>query len=156
VWASKFSVLCLLSYVVLMHFASTKDAWFIEYLGRLRIDAEIAADFMLLWVGTFVGVCLLSYAIRTHEVTVAALTRTDEDHLMPQIRLVLTGALATLLAVIAMIDLGDVAIGSAKLSQIVTKATLAFLLGAMFGISEQKLSKTVLKRVDNIIGGATK
>ncbi len=153
--AGKFLVPFLLAYVVLTLFASSKNSEFLAYLTRLHIDAGVAANFMLLWVGTLVGVCL-SYALRTHEVSVSDLTRTDDDHLSPEIRLLLTGALATLLMLIALIGLGDVTIGGYSISNIDHNPTLAVVLGAIFGISEQKLSKTVLKRVENLFGGATK
>lgn len=154
-WAGKFSVVFLLCYAVLMHFASSKDASFVTYLDRLNIDVRVAASFMLLWVGVLGGVCL-SYAVRSHELSVMDLIRVDEDHLLPQIRLLLTGVFATLLTLTALIGLGDLAIGGYKLSNIDSNPMLAIVVGAIFGISEQKLSKTVVKRVENIVGDASK
>ena len=154
-WASMFSLVFLAGYVALMHFASSQDASVVAYLVRLHIDAVVAANFMLLWIGTLAGVCL-SYAIRTHEFSVSDLIRTDDDHLAPQIRLVLTGLFATMLTLIAVLGLGDIAIGGFKLSNIDSSPLLAIVLGAIFGIGEQKLSNTVSRRVEDILGGAPK
>lgn len=149
--AGKFSVLFLSAYVVLMLFLTTKESIVIAYLGRLMIDSSIVANFMLLFVGSFVGVCL-SYTIRTHTFSLTDLTRSDSDYLSPKFRLLLAGTVGMLLALLAMVGLGDVQLGGVKISEAANNPMLAFLVGAIFGISEKKLSGTIEMRVGDLLG----
>jgi len=155
--AGRLSLLFLAAYVVLMRFNynAPNSNLLMEVLRDLKIDQLAAANFMLLWVGTFLGVCL-SYAIRTHTFSLSDLTRTDSDYLTPEIRLVLAGAFATLLTLFCVAGLGDVAFGNVKLTAITTDPRMAFIVGAVFGISEQKLSGTVEKRVGKLFGSVEK
>ena len=151
--AVKLTIPFLASYVVLTLFAKELT----DLLLKLNIVPVVAANFMLLWVGTFVGVCL-SYAIRTHVFSLADLTRTDKDYLAPQIRLILAGGFAMVIALLCIVGLGDIEFGTVKLSNLGMKPVpmLAFVLGAVLGISEQKLSGTIEKRVGDLFGGVTK
>ena len=115
------------------------------FFMSMKINASATANYMLLWVGTFIGVCL-SYAIRTHTFTLADLTRTDADYLAPTARLLLTGSFVMLLTLAAVLNLVELSIGSVKLSDVATNPLLAFLIGSILGISEQKLTGTVEKR----------
>lgn len=156
-WAGALALPFVLAYAVLLLWgqAGGSAPWLAGALARLKIEAVPAANFMLLWVGCFVGVCL-SYTIRTHSFSLTDLTRTDADYLAPAARLLMTGAFAMLLALFAVVGLGEVAFGASKLSDIATQPMLAFVVGAVLGISEQKLSGTVEKRAGDLFGGATK
>jgi hypothetical protein len=140
-------------YAVLMLFGG--NATLVPKLGQLGIEASTAANFMLLWVGTFVGVCL-SYAIRTHVFTLSDLTRANSDYLAPEIRLLLTGSFATLLALAAFAGFADLTIGSVHAKDIASKPMLAFVVGAIIGISEQKLSGTVEAKLGSLFPGSSK
>jgi hypothetical protein len=156
-WAGALALPFLAGYAVLMMWGQKTEGakWLVDKLTQLHIEAVPAANFMLLWVGCFVGVCL-SYAIRTHSFSLTDLTRTDADYLIAPARLLLTGTFVMLLALLGVVGLGDVEIGTLKLSAIAGNATLAFVVGAVLGISEQKLTGTVEKRVGNLFGGASK
>ena len=121
----------------------------------LSIDAITASNFMLLWVGAFVGVCL-SYAIRTHQFTLNDLTRTDADYFSPGNRLLLAGAFSTVLAYLAMVGLGDVMIGTASLKSLGSDAMVAVVAGVIFGIFEYKLTATVAARTGGLYPADTK
>ncbi|HSN28086.1 MAG TPA: hypothetical protein VLT45_17480 [Kofleriaceae bacterium] len=148
-WTARFSFIAVLAYVVLRLFATTPNRTVQSLLDRLLVDAHYAAAFMILWVGTFVGVCL-SYAIRTPTFTLRDLTQSDEDYLAPQARLLLAGAFATVLALVAVIGLGDVSIGTFAISKLGADPMIAFITGAVCGIGEQKLSSEVGSRVRGV------
>lgn len=147
-----YSVAFLGTYVLLRLTVDHPDG-FARFLYRLNIDPIGAANFMLLWVGTFVGVCL-SYAIRTHTFSLTDLTKTDNDYLAPEIRLAFAGALATLLTLVSLAGLGDVDIGGQHLSNVTSKPVVAFVLGAILGISEKTLPGTIQKRASDLVGRA--
>ena len=152
-WAGGLGAAFLAAYFVLALGAS--NTAFFDFLKILNVEAHYAANFMLLWVGALIGVCL-SYAFRTHQFSLIDLTRDDSSYLAPQYRLLLTGALAMLLAMFAVVGLGDVEFGGIKLSAIATKSELAFVIGAILGISEKTLSGTVEKRAGALFGGTSK
>ena len=153
-WAAITGVPALLAYVLVSLLSpEPKSATeFIKFLLRLHVEPEAAANFMLLWTGTMVGVCL-SYAFRTTTFSLADLTRTDSDHLSPQLRLLITGTLAVIPVLMAVLSLGDVTIGNASIAKAAAQPMLAFVVGAILGIGEQKLSGTVATRAGALFGG---
>jgi hypothetical protein len=152
--AGVLGVPALLAYVLFALTAAQDSSHpFVVLLHRLHVVPSVAANFMLLWFGTMVGVCL-SYAFRTTEFAVADLTRTGSDHLPPSMRLAITGALAVLLALFALAGLGDVEIGSTRLSALAENPMLALVVGAILGIGEQKLAGTVATKAGGVFGGA--
>jgi hypothetical protein len=156
--AGQLSLPFLGTYVVLLLMQpgpGEKNNALVSLMLQLGVDPAAAANFMLLWVGTFVGVCL-SYAIRTHTFSLQDLTRSDSDYLAPQIRLLLAGAIATLLALFCIVGLGDVELGSVQLSDIAVNPMLAFVVGAVLGIGEKKLTGTIEKRTGAVLGSLDK
>lgn len=152
-WAAALGAPLLLAYVLVSLLTPSGGGGngFVALLEQLHIVPQVAANFCLLWVGTLIGVCL-SYAFRTTEFTLADLTRTDSDHLAPYLRLVITGTLSMLLVLMALVGLGDVSIGSMSISGAAEKPMLAFVVGAILGIGEQKLSGTVAQRAGDLFG----
>ncbi len=147
-WAGRLALPFLGAYGVFMLMqpgAGEKPNALVNLMLQLQVQPAAAANFMLLWVGTFAGVCL-SYAIRTHRFSLTDLTRSDDDYLAPQIRLLLAGAIATLLALFCIVGLGDVELGTIRLSAIADQPMLAFVIGAVMGIGEKKLTGTIEKR----------
>lgn len=153
-YAGWLSLPALLAYVMisLLVPAAGQGGLFEQTLLRLNVQPQTAANFMLLWVGTMVGVCL-SYALRTTEFTVADLTKPDGHYLAPYLRLAITGALAVLLVLFAMIGLGDVSVGTMSLKSVAAEPMLALVIGAILGIGEQTLSGTVAKKAGDLFGG---
>ncbi len=153
-YAGWLSLPALLAYVLisLLVPAAGQGGLFEQTLLRLHVQPHTAANFMLLWVGTMVGVCL-SYALRTTEFTVADLTKPDGHYLAPHLRLMITGALAALLVLFALIGLGDVQVGSMSLQGVANEPMLALVIGAILGIGEKSLSGTVAKKAGDLFGG---
>ncbi|HET7793407.1 MAG TPA: hypothetical protein VFL64_08485 [Rhizobacter sp.] len=148
--AVNLSVMFLVAYVLLTLLPPKGDV--VKLLGRLGVEHDVAAYFMLLWVGSFVGVCL-AYAIRTHDFDIAALTCDNPDFLTPNVRLLLTGTFAAVVAMVAVVGLGDVDVGGLKLSHVVAGPKKAFILGVILGLGEQKLMGTVQARLGGLFPG---
>lgn len=153
-WAAITGAPALLGYVLisLLTPAPGSANEFSRFMTRLHAEPAAAGCFMLLWVGTMVGVCL-SYAFRTTTFGLADLTRTDSDHLSPQMRLLITGTLAVMLVLMAVLSLGDVSIGNVSLAKVAENPMLAVVVGAILGIGEQKLSGTVATKAGELFGG---
>lgn len=143
-------VVFLVAYVLLILLPPQGDV--VKLLARLGVEHDVAAYFMLMWVGSFVGVCL-AYAIRTHNFDIDALTCDNPDFLAPNVRLLLTGTFATVIAMVAIVGLGDVDIGGLKLSHVALGPKKAFILGVILGLGEQKLTGTVQARLGGLLAG---
>jgi hypothetical protein len=153
-WAAIAGVPALPAYVLISLLSPDGNSAneFSKLMLRLHVDPGAAANFMLLWAGTMVGVCL-SYAFRTTTFSLVDLTRTDSDYLSPQLRLLITGTLAVILVLMAVLNLGDVTIGTMSIAKAAELPMLAFVVGAILGIGEQKLSGTVATRAGELFGG---
>lgn len=122
---------------------------------QFEIQAFTASNFMLLWVGVFVGVCL-SYAIRTQQFTLTDLTRPSADYFSPRNRLLLAGALVTVLAYLSMVGLGDIKIGELSLQGIASNPMVALTAGAIMGLFEYKLTGLVAGRAGALLPADTR
>ena len=145
----KFSAAFVYAYLVLRLLPEPLARFLDEHLD---IDRAVASNFMLLWVGCFVGVWL-SYGIRTVTFTLADLTSTDSDHLQPRFRLLFAGTLTMLLGLLFSLGIVEIQIGSYPLSGIRSRPELAFLVGAFWGISEAALPGTVAQRASAFVAG---
>ncbi len=127
-------------------------AWLDPWLQKLGILRATAANFCLLWLGCFIGVWL-SYGIRTATITLADLTVTDADRLVPSLRLVFAGLMTMLLGMLFTMGIVEIKLGGFAVSQIAEarNATLAFLVGALCGISEAALPEVASKRASTFI-----
>ena len=146
-WGTVMSIPFAVTYLVLHLFSHNT---LVEHLQLLGVNRNVLANFMLLWIGCFAGVCL-SYALRTVVPSLADLTTTDEDYLRPRIRLLFAATLTMLLALLAIVGLVDIQIGTYALSQVASNATLAFVVGAMCGFSELALPDSVGTKAGNLI-----
>lgn len=143
-----FSVPFALTYLAL----SLIDATLLEpTLINLGIGRETAANFMLLWLGCFLGVWL-SYGIRTSTVTLNDLTNTDSDKLLPHVRLAFAGALTMLLGLLFVMGIVEVKVGAYVVTKIADDPTLAFIIGVFCGISEVNLPVAASKRAAAFVG----
>lgn len=122
----------------------------ITFLTALNIERDVFSNFMILWVGCFLGVWL-SYGIRTTKFTLSDLTVTDSDRLVPTIRMLFAGSLTMLLGIVFNLGLVQVKLGTYSLNDFSTQPMLAFLLGTFCGISELLLPTTVAKRASDMI-----
>lgn len=119
-------------------------------LACLRIDPEVMANFMLLWMGAMLGVWL-SYAIRTTTFTLRDLLITDNDRLVPFIRLTYAGSLSMILGLLLVTGIANVSVGGISFRDIATRPTLAFLVGVFCGIAELTLPTAVAKRASDFL-----
>lgn len=135
--------------VAIAAYLLVRTFWDWQYFPTLGIDPQMFANFFLLWAGCFLGVWL-SYAIRTTIFSLRDLTITDNDRLLPHIRLYYAGLLTMILGMLFMTGTIDVQLGAIKVGDIKTFPMLAFLVGTFCGISEQTLSTKVAKRVTDL------
>lgn len=126
-----------------------QDSHLADILRSIGIEQLAFANFMLLWVGCFIGVWL-SYGIRKSVFTLKDLTLADSDHLLPVMRLLFAGTLTMIIGIIFMLDVIKISLGNYQITDISTNPTLAFLIGAFCGISELLLPATVSKQAGNI------
>lgn len=117
---------------------------------HLGATPSVLANFMLLWIGSFLGVWL-SYGVRTTTFTLSDLTITDSDRLTPAIRLLFAGSLTMILGIVCVLLL-DVKIGNYSVTRISDYPMLAFLFGSFCGISELLLPTAVAKRASDFVG----
>lgn len=120
------------------------------FLAALNIERDVFSNFMILWLGCFLGVWL-SYGVRTTNFTLSDLTVTDSDRLVPTVRMLFAGSLTMLLGIVFNLGLVQVKLGTYSLNDFSTQPMLAFLLGTFCGISELLLPTTVAKRASDMI-----
>ena len=112
---------------------------------RLSVNPTVASCFMILWVGTFIGVWL-SYAIRKSEFKLRDLTLAEDDFLEPTMRLVFAGLLANVFALLLLLNIVEIKIGPLALDAFSREPTIALLLGIVFGLNELMLPTAIAKR----------
>ena len=121
------------------------------WLRKLGVVRLTAANFMLLWLGCFLGVWL-SYAIRTATVTLVDLTTTDNDRLLPSMRLLFAGLLTMVLGFLFVLGVVEIKLGTFAITHIAENAALAFLVGILCGISEAALPAVASRRAAAFLG----
>lgn len=147
--ATVLSLPCLVFYFVLCVIGSGEIE---KLLGELGLSRVATANFMLLWVGCLVGVCL-SYGVRTATLSLADLVSSGPDRLPPGTRLVFIGTLTMLFGLLFCYGIVEVKIGGYSSANIATDPGLAFIVGALFGLSEAKLPGLAGGRADSFAKG---
>jgi hypothetical protein len=147
-WVVRYGLYGLYAYVVFSLMPAPLAALLKE---RMALDCAQAANFMLLWVGCFIGVWL-SYGIRTAQFTLADLTRTDSDRLQPQFRLIFIGTLTMLLGLLFSLGIVELKLGTYALSDIGHQPMLALLIGTFCGISEAVLPGSLAQKASAFVG----
>lgn len=104
-----------------------------KMLTTLRIDRTVLANFLILWIGCFTGVCL-SYGIRTTTLTLTDLISPSPDRLPPSTRLLFIGTLTMLFGLLFTSGIVELKLGSYSTAQIATDPTIAFIVGTFFGL----------------------
>lgn len=147
-WAALFAAPFAIGYVVLSLMIGSPE-W-TDRFARLGVGIVPLRNFMLLWIGCFLGVWL-SYGIRTTRLALADLTVTDADRLRPGMRLAFAGILTMVLGIACVAGLIEVRIGGYALTAIGSEPMLAFLVGAFCGISELSLPASISTRAANLV-----
>lgn len=147
-WVLRYSLYCLWAYLILRLLPEPMAAWL---QSQLVLDRTMAANFMLMGIGCFWGVWL-SYGIRTVNFTLADLTRTDDDMLLPQMRLLFIGSLTLLIGLLFAFGVIEVEFGGFAASRLVQEPVIAFLVGAFCGIGEAALPGSIAGRASAFVG----
>jgi len=121
-----------------------------KILSNLGIEAPLAASFMILLAGCFLGVWL-SYGVRTTTFSLDDLLVTDQDRLNPLVRLIFAAALTAIIGIIISLPLLELKLGRFSLTTLAELPMLAFLIGCFCGISELALPTAVAKRASDFI-----
>lgn len=95
-----------------------------------------------------------SFASRKVTLTFADLVALEEDRIEPQLRLVFTGTLTVILALVFTTGVADVEVGSFRASALLGSGTVALLLGVFAGLAEKALPSTVMSRATSVITSA--
>ncbi len=150
-WAAWIALPAALAYVILSRVPD--DGVLGSWLGELGANRAVLANYMLLWVGCCLGVCL-SYALRKPKFMLEDLVNPESDFLTPAIRLALTGTLAVLLVMFSVLEFFDLTVAKHSLSDIAkpNSQMLALVVGIVLGIGEKLLSGTVLSKSEALVG----
>lgn len=148
-WAAvRLSIPFLIIHVIFAHTSLPGvDAW----LKAHMIDKILWANFMLLWLGCFIGVWL-SYAIRTTVIALGDLTNTDSDRLRPTIRLLYAGVMTTVIGLLFHVGAISIKLGEVEITKVGTEWAFALLVGIFCGVSETTLPSVTLKRATDFVG----
>lgn len=119
-------------------------------LANLGIERQTLASFMVLWIGSFIGVCL-SYGVRTSTFTLADLTKTGEDRLPPGARLLFIGTLTMFFGLLFVNGLLEVKIGGTSVTAIADNSGLALVIGILFGMADAVLPDVAAKKVNTLM-----
>ena len=148
-WAAWFSVPFLAGYAILCFTTAQQPLG--RWLATLNINRMTLACFMLLWVGCFFGV-VLSYGARTTTMTLNDLVTVDADHWLPQVRLLFAGTMTMVLGAFLIVGIVEFKLGSSiSTSELSTYPLIAFLIGAMCGLSELTLPGAVSKKATGLL-----
>lgn len=104
----------------------------------------------LVWSGAMAG-AWASFASRNVKISFADLAALEEDRIEPQLRLIFTGVLTSILALIFITGVADVQVGAFKASALSTSGSIALLLGAFAGLAEKALPSAVMSRATSVI-----
>lgn len=148
-FASLFSVLFAVFYAV---FQLADGVAFDALLVDLGINRKTGASFMLLWIGSFIGVCL-SYGVRTATLALNDLTSTGSDRLLPQARLLFIGSLTMVFGLLFANGVVELKVGGKSITAFEGDAQLALLVGIVLGMAEAVLPGAAAKRVNALVEG---
>ena len=120
------------------------------FLAVLGVDRHLTANFLLLWIGCFIGVWL-SYGLRASNLILDDIINTDRDRLIPQIRLLFAGLFTMIVGMLLVLQVIDISFGNLKLSDVATNKMLAVLIGIFCGISELALPESIGARAKKMV-----
>ena len=109
--------------------------------------------FLLLWSGCMAG-AWVSFATRKAMLGFFDLVAVEEDRIEPALRLIFTGVLTVMLALVFTTGLANVVIGGFQASALMTSGSTAILVGAFAGLSEKALPAALMKRAQDFISAS--
>ena len=107
-------------------------------------------NYLLLWIGCMVG-AWCSFASRKVILTFFDLARIEEDRVDPPLRLIFAGLLTVILGLIFATGFADRVVGTFHASNFLTHGSIALLIGALAGISEQALPGAITQKARSIL-----
>ena len=127
----------------------------LNYLQCKKIEFDClnciyAANLLILWAGTMLGVWL-SFAITRTYIAFTDLTIIEKDRLEPALRLVFTGLLAIIFGLLFIKKSIVINFGDLKSEQVSTDVISAFLLGVILGIYEKIIGNTLTKKTAGLL-----
>jgi hypothetical protein len=141
----------LISYCLICVIGSPKSG-LEKLLKSLYIVPITASSFLVMLVGCFLGVTL-SYAARTTTLTLADLLAPDTERLRPIVRLLVSAGWAVIIGYFLSLEVVVFQVGDVTTRVFGFQPSLAFLLGAMCGLSNLTLPGSVLKKVNELLPG---
>jgi len=138
-WALLFGAPGVAVYLICQHFP-----WLVvDEIYRYRA-------LLLVWSGSMAG-AWASFGTRKVILAFPDLVALEEDRIEPPLRLIFTGVLTNILALVFTTGVADVTVGSFKASGLIHSGSIAALLGAFAGLAEKVLPSTVLSRASSVI-----
>jgi hypothetical protein len=125
---------------------------YVHYLvshNCISFDFIEIANFLILWSGTMVGVWL-SFAITRKYIAFDDLAIIEKDRLEPALRLIFTGVLSIIIALLFLMNVLHISIGGLSSHNITNDPVTAFLIGTLLGINEKIIGSTLLKKASSI------
>tara|TARA_R110001606_G_scaffold74168_1_gene171744 strand:+ start:2630 stop:3703 length:1074 start_codon:yes stop_codon:yes gene_type:complete len=104
----------------------------------------------LVWIGCLAGTWV-SFAARKVVLTFEDLSTLEKDRLDPPMRLIFTAMITTFFILIFTTGLINLEIGGFSSASILTSGSVALLIGALLGLSEQALPAVIMDRADNFM-----
>jgi hypothetical protein len=141
-WSALFGLVGLAAYFTYDHFPSLP----FEQIERYR-------NIFLVWAGCMAG-AWASFASRKATLAFSDLVALEEDRVEPQLRLLFTGVLTIILALIFITGAADIHIGTFRASSLMRSGSVALLLGAFAGLAEKALPSAVMSRANTVISAA--
>ena len=122
------------------------------FMSTLLLNPQAVACFMVMLVGCFMGVTL-SYAARTTVLSLKDLVTPDVERLRPYARLLVSAAWTLLVGYLIALDMIAIEIGGVSTKNFATQPMIAFVLGAVCGLSNLTLPGVVSKKVAESLPG---
>lgn len=113
------------------------------------LDCLFAANLIILWAGTMVGVWL-SFAITRTYINFNDLTIIEKDRLEPSLRLIFTGLLAIIFGLLFFKKSIVISLGGLSSEQISSDPISSFLLGVILGLNEKIVGSTLTKKTSGL------
>lgn len=151
VQSAKLSAPLLVAYFLICLINSTTSG-LEKLLDVLGVAPSTASSFLIMLVGCFLGVTL-SYAARTTTLTLSDLVTPDTERLHPIVRLLVSGGWAVVFGYFLSLEIVAFQVGAVTTKSFGSQPSLAFLLGAMCGLSNLTLPGAVLKKVNDLLPG---
>lgn len=148
--AIRFGLPALLTGIVINYFICC------EKTSPLCLNYVYTAALLVLWAGAMLGVWLSQTISKTH-IGFDDLALMDKDRLEPTFRLLFTGLLAAVIAMMLDSRLIEISLGEIKSSQVLNgnRHILTFLIGVILGLNEKILGSTLTSKVQNIFSSSS-